>query len=193
MIPGQTRTFVRLPPRSFWRASTAARPLSPGPESIATAVPPVNLISFTRRQPRPGSQSLILASLSHPTRVQRTSWTLIAAYSSTGPLLVAPRLPGLSPSASRTYTSCRFRTSCSYILGLFVSWARLGDSVIVHRNFELNPTLQPNPTMATSQKLPAGLAGVLNPSDDNRDSAYFSSTDASSKRMCIRTVCPRPN
>lgn len=33
-----------------------------------------------------------------------------------------------------------------------------------------------------SQKLPAGLAGVLNPSDDNRDSAYYSSTDASSKR-----------
>ncbi|ROW18303.1 hypothetical protein VPNG_00004 [Cytospora leucostoma] len=32
-----------------------------------------------------------------------------------------------------------------------------------------------------SQKLPAGLAGVLNPSDDNRDSAYYSSTDASSK------------
>ncbi|WQF84871.1 Putative myc-type, basic helix-loop-helix (bHLH) domain-containing protein [Colletotrichum destructivum] len=31
-----------------------------------------------------------------------------------------------------------------------------------------------------SQKLPAGLAGVLNP-DENRDSAYFSSTDASSK------------
>lgn len=35
---------------------------------------------------------------------------------------------------------------------------------------------------ATSQKLPAGLAGVLNSPDDNRDSAYFSSTDASSKR-----------
>ncbi|KAI3528071.1 helix-loop-helix DNA-binding domain-containing protein [Colletotrichum abscissum] len=31
-----------------------------------------------------------------------------------------------------------------------------------------------------SQKLPAGLAGVLNP-DENRDSAYYSSTDASSK------------
>ncbi|KAF6785178.1 Protein esc1 [Colletotrichum sojae] len=31
-----------------------------------------------------------------------------------------------------------------------------------------------------SGKLPAGLAGVLNP-DENRDSAYFSSTDASSK------------
>lgn len=31
-----------------------------------------------------------------------------------------------------------------------------------------------------SQKLPAGLAGVLNP-EENRDSAYFSSTDASSK------------
>jgi len=34
----------------------------------------------------------------------------------------------------------------------------------------------------TSQKLPAGLAGVLNAPDENRDSAYFSSTDASSKR-----------
>ncbi|KAK8114403.1 helix-loop-helix DNA-binding domain-containing protein [Apiospora kogelbergensis] len=32
----------------------------------------------------------------------------------------------------------------------------------------------------TSQKLPAGLAGVLNP-EENRDSAYFSCTDASSK------------
>ncbi|KAK2043005.1 hypothetical protein LZ31DRAFT_595998 [Colletotrichum somersetense] len=32
----------------------------------------------------------------------------------------------------------------------------------------------------SSQKLPAGLAGVLN-LDENRDSAYFSSTDASSK------------
>ncbi|KAH6660115.1 helix-loop-helix DNA-binding domain-containing protein [Truncatella angustata] len=31
-----------------------------------------------------------------------------------------------------------------------------------------------------SHKLPAGLAGVLNP-EENRDSAYFSSTDASSK------------
>ncbi|KAK6081802.1 hlh transcription factor [Seiridium cupressi] len=31
-----------------------------------------------------------------------------------------------------------------------------------------------------SQKLPTGLAGVLNP-EENRDSAYFSSTDASSK------------
>ncbi|KAK3335614.1 hypothetical protein B0T19DRAFT_13789 [Cercophora scortea] len=32
-----------------------------------------------------------------------------------------------------------------------------------------------------SQKLPSGLAGVLNSPEDNRDSAYFSSTDASSK------------
>ncbi|KAL2019467.1 hypothetical protein VTK56DRAFT_9583 [Thermocarpiscus australiensis] len=32
-----------------------------------------------------------------------------------------------------------------------------------------------------SQKLPAGLAGVLNSPDDNRDSAYYSCTDASSK------------
>ncbi|KAK1758181.1 protein esc1 [Echria macrotheca] len=32
-----------------------------------------------------------------------------------------------------------------------------------------------------SQKVPAGLAGVLNAPEDNRDSAYFSSTDASSK------------
>lgn len=36
-----------------------------------------------------------------------------------------------------------------------------------------------------SQKLPAGLAGVLNP-EENRDSAYFSSTDASSKRTVSR-------
>ncbi|KAH8675781.1 putative HLH transcription factor [Xylariales sp. PMI_506] len=34
-----------------------------------------------------------------------------------------------------------------------------------------------------SHKLPAGLAGVLNP-EDNRDSAYYSSTDASSKPHC---------
>lgn len=33
-----------------------------------------------------------------------------------------------------------------------------------------------------SQKLPAGLATVLNAPDDQRDSAYYSSTDASSKR-----------
>ncbi|KAK4117246.1 hypothetical protein N656DRAFT_23920 [Canariomyces notabilis] len=32
-----------------------------------------------------------------------------------------------------------------------------------------------------SQKFPAALAGVLNSPDDNRDSAYYSSTDASSK------------
>ncbi|KAK0730745.1 hypothetical protein B0H67DRAFT_48769 [Lasiosphaeris hirsuta] len=32
-----------------------------------------------------------------------------------------------------------------------------------------------------SQKLPAGLAGVLNNPEDNRDSAYYSGTDASSK------------
>ncbi|KAI0022579.1 putative HLH transcription factor [Xylariomycetidae sp. FL0641] len=32
-----------------------------------------------------------------------------------------------------------------------------------------------------SQKLPAGLAGVLNAPEDHRDSAYYSSTDASSK------------
>ncbi|KAH6723483.1 hypothetical protein BKA61DRAFT_12011 [Leptodontidium sp. MPI-SDFR-AT-0119] len=32
-----------------------------------------------------------------------------------------------------------------------------------------------------SQKLPAGLAGVLNKPDDHRDSAYYSSKDASSK------------
>ncbi|KAI5923329.1 putative HLH transcription factor [Camillea tinctor] len=32
-----------------------------------------------------------------------------------------------------------------------------------------------------SQKLPAGLATVLNAPEDNRDSAYYSSTDASSK------------
>ena len=37
----------------------------------------------------------------------------------------------------------------------------------------------------SSQKLPAGLAGVLNSPDDNRDSAYFSSTDASSKRPSL--------
>lgn len=43
-----------------------------------------------------------------------------------------------------------------------------------------------------SQKLPAGLAGVLNPSDDNRDSAYYSSTDASSKRAFNLDI-PRPS
>ncbi|KAI0385793.1 hypothetical protein F5Y04DRAFT_156955 [Hypomontagnella monticulosa] len=37
---------------------------------------------------------------------------------------------------------------------------------------------QPRPA---SQKLPAGLAGVLNAPEENRDSAYYSSTDASSK------------
>lgn len=37
-----------------------------------------------------------------------------------------------------------------------------------------------------SQKLPAGLAGVLNRPEDNRDSAYFSGTDASSKRQSLR-------
>lgn len=43
-----------------------------------------------------------------------------------------------------------------------------------------------------SQKLPAGLAGVLNP-EENRDSAYFSSTDASSKRTSSRVNRnPRP-
>ena len=39
-----------------------------------------------------------------------------------------------------------------------------------------------------SQKFPAGLAGVLNSPEDNRDSAYYSSTDASSKR----STPPRP-
>jgi hypothetical protein len=39
----------------------------------------------------------------------------------------------------------------------------------------------------TSQKFPAGLAGVLNSPEDNRDSAYFSSTDASSKRSLSRS------
>ena len=34
----------------------------------------------------------------------------------------------------------------------------------------------------SAQKLPAGLAGVLNTPEGNRDSAYYSSTDASSKR-----------
>lgn len=34
-----------------------------------------------------------------------------------------------------------------------------------------------------SQKLPLGLAGVLNAPEDNRDSAYYSATDASSKRQ----------
>jgi len=34
---------------------------------------------------------------------------------------------------------------------------------------------------SASQKLPAGLAGVLNLPEDNRDSAYYSGTDASSK------------
>jgi hypothetical protein len=35
---------------------------------------------------------------------------------------------------------------------------------------------------AVLPKLPAGLAGVLNGPEDNRDSAYYSSTDGSSKR-----------
>lgn len=34
-----------------------------------------------------------------------------------------------------------------------------------------------------SQKVPLGLAGVLNAPEDNRDSAYYSATDASSKRQ----------
>jgi hypothetical protein len=34
----------------------------------------------------------------------------------------------------------------------------------------------------TIQKLPAGLAGVLNGPDDHRDSAYYSAKDPSSKR-----------
>ncbi|KAK0655607.1 hypothetical protein B0T16DRAFT_451257 [Cercophora newfieldiana] len=34
---------------------------------------------------------------------------------------------------------------------------------------------------SAAQKLPAGLAGVLNLPEDNRDSAYYSGTDASSK------------
>lgn len=34
-----------------------------------------------------------------------------------------------------------------------------------------------------SHKLPAGLAGVLNSPEDHRDSAYYSGTDASSKRQ----------
>ncbi|KAK3372292.1 hypothetical protein B0H63DRAFT_291464 [Podospora didyma] len=38
---------------------------------------------------------------------------------------------------------------------------------------------QPRPT--STPKFPAGLAGVLNSPDDHRDSAYYSSTDASSK------------
>jgi len=40
-----------------------------------------------------------------------------------------------------------------------------------------------------SQKLPAGLAGVLNAPEENRDSAYFSSTDASSKRRSTAERC----
>jgi hypothetical protein len=39
-----------------------------------------------------------------------------------------------------------------------------------------------------SQKLPAGLAGVMNP-EENRDSAYYSSTDASSKRTSLPSLC----
>jgi hypothetical protein len=35
---------------------------------------------------------------------------------------------------------------------------------------------------APPPKLPAGLAGVLNAPEENRDSAYYSSTDGSSKR-----------
>ncbi|KAF3055948.1 28 kDa ribonucleoprotein, chloroplastic [Daldinia childiae] len=36
-----------------------------------------------------------------------------------------------------------------------------------------------------SQKIPAGLATVLNAPEDNRDSAYYSSTDASSKHTSV--------
>ncbi|EAQ89272.1 hypothetical protein CHGG_05891 [Chaetomium globosum CBS 148.51] len=39
-----------------------------------------------------------------------------------------------------------------------------------------------------SQKFPAGLAGVLNSPEEHRDSAYFSSTDASSKRAISRNL-----
>jgi hypothetical protein len=35
---------------------------------------------------------------------------------------------------------------------------------------------------ASQQKLPAGLAGVLNHPEEQRDSAYFSNGDPSSKR-----------
>lgn len=43
-----------------------------------------------------------------------------------------------------------------------------------------------DPQRPGSQKFPAGLAGVLNSPEDNRDSAYYSSTDAaSSKREYI--------
>ncbi|KAI1329125.1 hypothetical protein F5Y16DRAFT_112762 [Xylariaceae sp. FL0255] len=38
-----------------------------------------------------------------------------------------------------------------------------------------------HPQRPASQKLPAGLAGVLNAPEEHRDSAYYSSTDASSK------------
>jgi hypothetical protein len=49
------------------------------------------------------------------------------------------------------------------------------------------PTRQPSrrmeqPRPVTSQKLPAGLAGVLNGPGESRDSAYFSSVDFASKR-----------
>lgn len=52
---------------------------------------------------------------------------------------------------------------------------------MVYRDTAVMATEQ-SQSRPASQKLPAGLAGVLNPSDDNRDSAYYSSTDASSKR-----------
>lgn len=47
---------------------------------------------------------------------------------------------------------------------------------------EQQQTQQAQPAQPASQKLPAGLAGVLNAPSENRDSAYFSSTDASSSK-----------
>jgi hypothetical protein len=38
-----------------------------------------------------------------------------------------------------------------------------------------------------SQKLPAGLAGVLNAPLDNRDSAYYSGTDSKRQSWALKT------
>merc|ERR1711977_379129 len=44
-----------------------------------------------------------------------------------------------------------------------------------------------------SQKIPAGLAGVLNKPDEHRDSAYYSSKDASSKHNSTQSTNGAPN
>lgn len=54
-------------------------------------------------------------------------------------------------------------------------------SLVLQKPFP--PEDMEQPAVASQPKLPAGLAGVLNTPDTNRDSAYYSITDASSKRL----------